>query len=75
MTSSILIKRSNLPLQLPSPLRSVSQQLISKFILQDSYQSKLVALASNLINFNTINFYTDGSLFKGGTIHMLIGIV
>ena len=33
-----------------------------------------MTLASNLTNFNTIDFYTDGSLSNGGTIHIIIGI-
>src|SRR6266540_1603579 len=33
-----------------------------------------MALASNLTNFNTLDFYTDGSLSNSGTIHMTIGI-
>ncbi len=48
--------------------------MISKFILQGSYQSKLIALASNLTNFNAINFYTDGSLSNGDTIHITMSI-
>ncbi len=48
--------------------------MISKFILQGSYQSELVALTRNLTNFSTINFYTDGSLSNGGTSHMTMGI-
>ncbi len=48
--------------------------MISKFILQGSYQSELVALAHNLTNFTTIDFYTDGSLSNGDTSHMTMGI-
>ncbi len=48
--------------------------MISKFILQGSYQSELMTLASNLTNFNTIDFYTDESLSNGNTIHMTMSI-
>ncbi len=74
MTSSIFIKRFSQSLQSLSPSWSVSQQLISKFIFQGSYQSALVALASNLTNFITIDFYTDRSLSNDGTIHMIMDI-
>jgi len=73
-TSSILIKRSSQSLQSLSPSQLISQQLISKFILQGSYQSALMALVSNLTNFNTIDFYTNGFLSNDDTIHMIIDI-
>ncbi len=75
MTSTMLIKR---PTQLLPDSRlshSLSQQLISKFIVQGSYQSKLAILASQLSAYNIIDFYTDGSLSHGGTFRMTMGIV
>ena len=74
MTSAMLIKRSAQLQYESSPSHSVPQQLISKFIIQDSYQSKFAALASHLTCYNTINFYTDGSLSHDDTTRMTMGI-
>src|SRR6266540_4738586 len=74
MTSAMLIKRPTLPQPESEPSHSLSQQLISKFIVQGSYQSKLATLASQLIDHNTVDFYTDGSLSHGSTIRITMGI-
>src|SRR6266508_4659336 len=74
MTSSMLIKRPPQPLHILSPSRSLSHQLIEKFILQGSYQSTLIRLSTHLISFKDLSFYTDGSLTNGGSIRMKMGI-
>ncbi len=74
MTSAMLIKCPTQLQPVSTPSHLLSQQLISKFIVQGSYQSKLATLASQLTDHNTINFYTDGSLSHGGTIRMTMGI-
>ncbi len=74
MTFAMLIKRSTQPQPESGSSHSLSQQLISKFIVQGSYQSKLAILASQLTDYNTVNFYTDSSLSYGGTTRMTMGI-
>src|SRR6266498_608603 len=74
MTSAMLIKRPTQPQPESGPHHSIAQQLISKFIVQGSYQSKLATLASHLSDHNTVDFYTDGSLSHGGTTRMTMGI-
>ncbi len=74
MTSAMLIKRPTQPQPESEPSHSLSQQLISKFIVQGSYQSKLATLASQLSDYNTVDFYTDSSLSHGDTTRMTMGI-
>src|SRR6266540_3412933 len=74
MTSTMLIKRPIQPQPASGPSHLLSQQLISRFIVQGSYQSKLATLASQLSDYNTVNFYTDGSLSHGGSTRMTMSI-
>src|SRR6266498_2643146 len=74
MTSFLLIKRPPQPLHTLFPSRSLTHQLIEKFILQGSYQSALIRLSTHLISFNDISFYTDGSLTNGDSTRMKMGI-
>ena len=74
MTSFMLIKRPSQSLHILSPSRSLSHQLIEKFILQGSYQSTLIHLSTHLISFKNLSFYTDGSLTSSGSIRMKMGI-
>src|SRR6266498_429050 len=69
MTSAMLIKHPTQPQPESESSHSLSYQLIRKFIVQGSHQSKLATLASQLTAYNTVDFYTDGSLSHGGTIH------
>jgi len=74
ITFSMMIKwPSHSPL-FPSPICSVSQQLIEQFILQGFYQSTLLLLSTYLSTFTSILFYTDSSLTNGNSIHIKIGI-
>src|SRR6266498_1715886 len=74
MTSAMLIKRPAQPQPKSGSSHSLFQQLISRFIVQGSYQSQLTTLASHLISYNTVNFYTDGSLSHGGSPRMTMSI-
>ncbi len=74
MTSTMLIKHPAQSQHVLEPNHSIFQHLISKFIVQGSYQSKLAIIASHLTYYNTIDFYTDSFLFHSGTTRMTMGI-